>query len=56
MSNISAYTKLNQRTLEYVNKINRGILEEGYILCERVMELQDRFLAPNEESESEFRG
>ena len=51
---MSAYTKLNQRTLEYVNKINRSILEEGYILHEKVLELQDRFLATNKGFEREF--
>ena len=56
MGNMSAYKKLNQRTLEYVNKINRGILEEGYILHKRVLELQDKFLVPNKELEWEFRG
>jgi len=52
---MSVYTKLNQRILEYINKINRGISEEGYILYERVLELQDRFLVTNEEFEREFR-
>ena len=35
--NLEAYNKINERTLEYKNKISKGISEEGYILRERIL-------------------
>ena len=41
--NLEAYNKINERILEYKNKISKGISEEGYILRERILQLEDKF-------------
>ena len=42
-SNNEVLKRLNIRSLEFRNKINAEITEEGYILREKQLELQDRF-------------
>ena len=44
IENKEAYKKINMQSKEYLQKINLGILEEGYVLCERMLELIDEFL------------
>ena len=41
--NIEVYNNINKRTLEYRNKINNRISEEGYILHKRMLQLEDKF-------------
>ena len=41
--NIEAYNNINKRTIAYRNKINKGISEEGYVLRERMLQLEDEF-------------
>ena len=40
-NNLEAYHNINYRTLEYKAKINKGVLEEGYIMCKQILTLQE---------------
>ena len=51
--NLEAYNNINKRTLEYRDKINKGISEEGYILRKRVLQLEDKFSANYKENRFE---
>ena len=53
---LEAYNNINKRTLEYRNKINNGISEEGYILCERMLQLEDEFSSKYKENKLEAIG
>jgi hypothetical protein len=53
---IEAYNNTNKRTLEYKNKINNGISEEGYILHKRILQLEDEFSSRYEENRLETIG
>ena len=41
--NIEAYNNINKRILAYRDKISKGISEEGYVLQDRVLQLEDEF-------------
>ena len=41
---INEYHNINERSKQYKNKINQCMSEEGYILRERVLEIEDRFI------------
>ena len=43
-SMMNEYHNINERSRQYKNKINQYISEEGYILRERVLEMEDRFM------------
>ena len=43
LSNIEACNNINKRTITYRNKINKGISKEGYVLRERMLQLEDKF-------------
>ena len=45
INNKIAYNNINTRTLEYRNKVNKEILEEGYELREKILQLADEFSA-----------
>ena len=54
--NIEAYNNINKRTLEYKNKIDNGISEEGYILRKRMLQLEDEFSSKYKENRLETIG
>ena len=41
--NKTAFDRINAREKEYLNKINKGISKEGYIMREKRLELIDKF-------------
>ena len=41
INNKQAYNNINKRSKEYLQRINAGISEEGYILCERRLVLEE---------------
>ena len=41
MNNKLAYNRINERAIEYKEKVNRGILEEEYVLRENVLRLEE---------------
>ena len=53
---LEAYNNINKRTLEYRNKINNRISEEGYILYKRILQLEDEFSSKYEENRLETIG
>ena len=42
VGNKEAYERVNKRSLQYKNKINTSISEEGYIIRENTLVLADR--------------
>ena len=48
---MEAHNNINIRTLEYRNKENKGILEEGNELRERILQLADEFTVCFESNE-----
>ena len=48
MNDRAAYDNINKRTLEHRDKINKGISEEGYIMRENLLQLEDEFSAKYE--------
>ena len=50
INNKEAYNKINCWSLQYKTKLNKGILEEGYIIQEKIIELQDKYLFRKDES------
>ena len=40
-NNLDVYHNINYRTLKYKAKINKKILEEGYIIYKRILTLQE---------------
>ena len=43
-NNKVAYNNINARSLRYKDRLNDSILEEGYIIREKLIELQDKYL------------
>ena len=50
INNKEAYNKSNCQSLQYKVKLNKGISEEGYVIWERIIELQDKYLFWKDES------
>ena len=50
INNKEAYNKINCRLLQYKVKLNKSISEEGYVIWERIIELQDKYLFQKDES------
>jgi len=44
VENIKAYDRINKRSKEFVEKLNSGFSEEGYIMRERQLELIEKYL------------
>ena len=44
IGNIEAYERINKRSKEFVEKLNSGFSEEGYIIREKQLELLEKFL------------
>ena len=50
LNNLEAYHNMNKHIIVYKEKINKGISEEGYILWEQMLVLQDEYLAQSDTS------
>ena len=56
-NNKVTYNKINARSIRYKDRLNDSISEEDYIIYERLIELQDKYLYRKKESnidEEEF--
>ena len=53
INNKVAYNNINARSLQYKDRINDSVLKEGYIIYERLIELQDKYLYRKKESNTD---
>ena len=44
VGNVEVYDRINKRSKEFVEKLNSGFSEEGYIMRERQLELIEKYL------------